>query len=217
MRKILTALAFGAATLAATPAIAEPLANPAAQLEKLSIDNLSEILRELGAQQIEPSTSAAGKSVTFRDGNIPYHMILAGCDKAGGACIATIMLVVIDGGSSNYPLDSFNSFNKDNSFVSAIKLDGTKFAVTRMIVTSGGISRQNMAVNIANFAQSPNEIIKFLSAQLVAGYENGGATQFQRAGLGMTQMPHAVLATPAEIGQILQSVKAPKTVASFRN
>ena len=140
MRKILTALAFGAATFTATPAIAEPLTNPAAQLEKLSIDNLSEILRELGAQQIEPSTSAAGKSVTFRDGNIPYHMILAGCDKAGGACIATVMLVVIDGGSATYPLDSFNSFNKDNSFVSAIKLEGTKFAVTRMIVTSGGIS-----------------------------------------------------------------------------
>ena len=212
MRFFAAALASVSIAIATAPyasAADLQLKDPTSQIENLTPENITAILTELGAQQIETHAVEGGhKLVTFKDGEVPFNLGFGLCDVRPGSCLALIMVVGFDPGTTHYPLELFNTFNRDNSFVSVVQLDGNKFAVSRMLFTDGGVSRKNVALNIANFAAAPAEVMKFLTSQLVAGYDQGSAAQFQRASLGAAQ-PRMVPIAAAEMVAIVKAQRVP--------
>lgn len=204
-RATLALLAGLAAAL--SPSLAEPpeppITNPGAIVDNLTAENVSELIRELGGQQIETRDVEGKKLVTFMDGNIPYNLGIALCDIRPGKCLALSLAVVINPGTTSYPLEIFNNFNKDNLFVTLIKLDSNRFGVGRVLLVDGGVTKKNLAINVASFALAFQEAMKYLSSQLVAGYQQNGT--FQRAGFG-TASPRPVLATPQEMARIMETM-----------
>ena len=215
MRVIATAYALLAATIAlgasvGTQASAAELAikNPGSQMELLTTASIKDLVTELGGQKAEAHDEAKDKSVTFMDGDVPFHLILIGCEEKSGGCLGMVMLVAIDAGATNHPLEAFNSFNTNNSFVTAVKLDGNKYAVTRMLVTEGGVTKKNVGVNIVNFAIAPEMIMKHLASQVVAGVQQDGA-QLQTASVG-TSRAQAIRLSPAELAHFAETQHLPK-------
>ena len=206
-RATLALLAGLAAALSTGPSLAEPaeppIANPGAIVDNLTADNVSELIRELGGQQIQTREVDGKKLVTFMDGNVPYNLGIALCDIRPGKCLAVAIAVIIDPGTTSYPLEIFNNFNKENLFVTLIKLEGNKFGVGRVLLVDGGVTKKNLAINIASFALTFQEAMKYLSSQLVAGYQQNGT--FQRAGLGAAS-PRPVFATPQEMTRIMDAM-----------
>ena len=217
MRKTLTAFAITVAALSAMPATAAQITNEKSQIEFVTTDNIAALLTELGAQQVQAQASGKSKSVTFQDGQIPYSVVLGVCDQGTGAnCEAAIMVVIFEGGTNNYALDSFNTFNKEHPFVSAIKLEENRFALSRMVVTTGGVSKKNLGVNIASFAQGPGALMQYLASQLVAGYQDGRtAAAFQRTSFGAAPL-RPVYATPRDLAQVERALNIPKGSPTLR-
>lgn len=221
MRVIATACTFLAVTFAlvvglGTPALGAelPIKNPGTQMELLTVANIKDLLTELGAQGVESQEDGKNKSVAFKDGETPFHIILIGCEEQPGGCLGMVILVAIDAGSTNHPLESFNSFNTGNSFMTAMKLDGNKYAVTRMVVTEGGVTKKNVAVNIVNFAVAPELIMKHLASQIVAGVQQDGA-QLQTASTG-TSRAQPIRLSPAELARIAGLQHLPKQTGLTR-
>jgi hypothetical protein len=90
-------------------------------------------------------------------------------------------------------------------YVTLVRLDANRFAVGRVHLVDGGVTKKNLAINIASFVMTFNETMKALSNQVVASaqprsvYLNAPA---RRA------MPQAVRATPEEIAHITKVMSA---------
>ncbi|MEQ1752629.1 MAG: YbjN domain-containing protein [Micropepsaceae bacterium] len=216
MRKSTAALAIALTTSLCVPVCAQQLTNEKSTIDYFTADNVSGLLKELGAQQVQVQSSDTGKSVTFQDGAIPYNAILTVCNKTTGAnCEATILVVIFEG-STSYPVDAFNNFNKEQSFVTAVKLEENKYAISRMLLSSGGVTKKNVAVNIASFASAPAKVMQYLSSQLVAGYQDGQGANLQRVSYNPAPS-HAIQATPRDIAQILKAVEHSTPTAALRH
>lgn len=59
------------------------------------------------------------------------------------------------------------------------KFDGTKTGIGRALLVDSGVTKKNVAINIATFAAAVQFAIKTLNEQVVAGI---GQSQFLRAG-----------------------------------
>lgn len=207
-------VAFAAVAVPARAAAPElKLSDPTAQIENLTAENVSAILQEVGAQQIETHQDGGKTIVTFKDGEIPYNLGFALCNIRPGTCLALVMVVGFDPGATHYPLELFNAFNKDNAFVSAVALDGNRFAVSRMLFTDGGVSRKNVAMNIVNFAAAPQVIMKFLASQIVAGADRATPAPFQQVSGGANAVRPVALA-PRDMVAILNAQQFPDGAAS---
>jgi Putative bacterial sensory transduction regulator len=195
-------LALSPASLAAEPA----LANPGAVTEVFTTANVTEILTALGAQEVGVRDVNNRKIVDFKSGEARFHAGLNSCDDKIGGCYSMVMIVAFEG-ASPYSLESFNSFNREYPFVSATKLEGNVYAVTRMLIAQGGITKQNIAINLASFAQAPAVIGNHLASQVVAGVQQNGG-RFQPVGLA-TGKPMTRALSTAEITYLLDRVKTP--------
>ena len=123
-------------------------------MEALTPANVSEILTELGAQEVGSRDVDKKKVVDFKSGDMTFHILLVACETRSDGCLAMVMATAFDPGQTSYSLESFNSFNREYPFVSAIKLEGNKYAVTRMLVVEGGVTKKNIAVNIVEFRRA---------------------------------------------------------------
>lgn len=197
-------MAFSPGTLAAESA----LTNPGTIIEGLSAANVSEILTELGAQEVATREVNKTTIVDFKSAAVGFHLVLAACNARPGQCLAMIMLVGFDSGETSYPLETFNSFNRDNPFASAIKMEGSRFVVTRMLVSDGGITKKNIALNIASFASAPQVVEKHLASQVIAGVQHNGG-RFQPASMAAPASPRHVSLSSSEILFIVGRQKMP--------
>ena len=192
------------ATLIAAPSFAAepPISNPGAQMENLTVANVSEILTELGAQTVEPHETTDGKKIiTFTDKGIPYNVGIV-CD--GGTCTGLVMIVAMAAGSGKYPLEMVNASNKENMLVTVTKLDEEKIGIGRVMVTDGGVTKKNVAINVATFVGAVQSTIKFLTSQLVAGIQQGSPATFQRASMDTTPLRPVAL-NSSEMGAIINA------------
>jgi hypothetical protein len=189
------------------------LSDPTAQIENLTAQNVTAILQELGAQQIETHQDGGKTVVTFKDGEVPFNLGFALCDVKPKTCLALVMVVGFDPGATRYPLELFNTFNKDNSFVTAVALDGNRFAVSRMLFTDGGVSRKNVAANVANFAAAPQVVMKFLASQIVAGTDRASPAPFQQVNAGANAVRPVAL-SPQEMAAIVNAQHLPDGAGS---
>ena len=187
MRRLLTVLTFLTASYFSAAALAAglPLIDPGAQIENLTPTIVAGLLAELGVQNVEQHNSNGKQIVTFVDAGIPYNLGLV-CDAS--ACTGLFMVVGMNTGADKYPLEILNASNKRNALVTVTQEDD-KILIDRVLITEGSVSKKNIAINLVTFVGSVQETLKFLTSQLVAGYQQGGPAQYQRASLGLGMRP----------------------------
>jgi hypothetical protein len=212
MRRTLAAFAVATALGASPSSAAAPaLSNPGAQIENFTPAIVSDVLTELGAQNIEQRNSDGDQIVKFTDAGIPYNFVLM-CDA--GVCTGLFMVVGMITDKNKYPLELLNASNKKNPFLTVTQQDEDRILFARILVTDGGVSKKNLAVNIVGFAFAVQESLKYLTTQLVASYQQGGPAQYQRASLGMSP-PRPVFLSPQEIAHAMPTL-APHHGTSLR-
>lgn len=209
MRRVCFALAAAAAFTAGQAVAAEPpelpLSNPNAVWDSISVENIAEILREVGAQQVEVHQDGANKVVTFVDGNLPYNLAPAVCQVRPGKCVGMILLVGLDMGTTKIPLESINKQNSSNLFVSFSKPEDSKIVIGRALLVDGGATKKNVAMNIVVFAAVVPEAIKGLSAQVIAS----AGPQFKQTAYGARQPLRPVFLTPSEVARYSETFTKP--------
>ncbi len=207
MRRVILGLASAALVLAA-PVLAQsdsPISNPSSIIDSASPEQVAELMRELGATNVEVRGSGDTKVVGFQVGNIPYNVGFSLCNVRPGKCLAMTTLVIVNSGDQPAPaLDALNTVN-GSMFVTLVRLDANRFAVGRVHLLEGGVTKKNLVVNIASYLLAFNETMKALSNQVVAGVQPRSV--YLSAPVRRT-MPHPVHATPAEIAHIAKAMSA---------
>lgn len=208
MRTTLFALA-SVAFLAAMPTLAAPaepsLSNPTSLIDNANPDQVAELLRELGAGNVEIRGTGNERVVGFQDGDVPHNVGFSVCNVRPGKCLAMTTLVVVNTGDQQAPaLDALNAVN-GSMFVTVVRLDANRFAVGRVHFIDGGVTKKNLAMNIAVYATTFQEVMKALSNQVVAGIQPRSVYLSAPA---RRTMPRPVQATPQEIAHIAKMMSA---------
>jgi hypothetical protein len=207
MRKLYFALAATAAFAAGQAVAAEPpeppLTNPMTLWDSVTPEGVAETVRELGGQQVEVRGTGADKIVSFVDGNLPFNLAVTICDVRPGKCVGLVMLVIMDTGTTKFSLDALNAQGQKNVYVSVVKFEDNKFGIGHALLVDSGVTKKNVAMNIATFASSVREVLKGLSTQVVAS--NGA--QFKPASLGPALRP--VFLNPTDTARYVQSIAKP--------
>jgi hypothetical protein len=209
MRSLLKACGvLAVASLAAMPAFAAeppepPITNPTQVIDNATVDNMKELLTELGAQQIEVQEGQGMTFLRFRDGDVPYNVGITLCNVRPGKCLAITFMVIVDPGATAYSLEALNAFNRDSLFVTLVKLDGNKFGAGRILLIDGGVTKKNLAINLGSFALTFRAALQYLSGQVVAGFEPPRG-HIQR--LDYRAPPRAVRATPQELVRLMNTM-----------
>lgn len=187
MRKALLGGVFmAAAAINAVPSSsAEPgdsfaLTEPMSILDSVSAENVSEVLREMNAQQVQVHDVEGTKVVTFVDGNIPYNMVVTLCDVRPGKCVGLVVVVALETGTLKFPPELINSHNKDYPFVCVVQLDNQRIGMGHAFLVDSGVTKKNLAMNIGTFAASVRESMKYLTSQIVASNEAGTKAPFDK-------------------------------------
>lgn len=219
MRKISIALAAAAAlnfgpALAADDANEPPITSPSQMIDGVTVENVSELAKELGGQNIEMREFNGRKTVIMMDGEVPYNLGLAICDMRPGKCVILLAFVLMDFGDANYPLEVVNSLNRDGWFLTMAKT-GEKNIMSfgRAIIVDGGVTKKNLAMNIGAFVGAFRETMKALKTQLVAGVYPGGA-QLKAQMIEPTVRP--VVPQPEEAARIMDKLAEAYRAASKR-
>lgn len=209
MHKIRATITFAAALAAGQAVAAEPpeppLTNPTALWDSVTPESVAETVRELGGQQVEIRGTGNERIVTFVDGNIPYNLAPAICDVRPGKCVGLIMVVIMDTGTVKLSLDALNAQNKTNVFVSVAKFEENKIGIGHGLLLDSGVTKKNLAMNIATFASTVRDTIKALSTPVVAS--NGA--EFRPTSFGPRPTLRPVFVNPAELARYVQSVAKP--------
>lgn len=205
MRKLCLSLA-AAATLAAPAFAADapepPISNPMSIIDSAGPEQFAEMMRELGAQQVQIREADGQKIVTFFNGEVPYNVGFSLCDIRPGKCLALTMIVVINLGTAAAPsLDTLNNANA-SMYVTAVKIDANRFAVGRVEIVDGGVTKKNLAINAGSFIVTFQALMKSLDEQVVAGL------QPRSTYLSAPVRPRAVFATPAEMARITKALSS---------
>jgi hypothetical protein len=215
MRKVLfgavlaaVALSNVAPTSAAEAGDITGLTKPGSVIDSVSTDNISEILREMGAQQIEVHDAGKMKVVTFVESNVPYNLGITLCDIRPGKCVGLVLIVAMDTGTLKFPLELINSHNKDNIFAAVTQIDSKKIGIGHALLIDSGVTKKNLAMNIGTFAISVQEAMKYLASQFVASNEKGGATPFEQVKFEPEAL-HPVPLSPEDITRLANAISEP--------
>jgi hypothetical protein len=216
MRKLCLAVTAAVALAAGAPAFAAeppepPITNPASIVDSADPEQMAQMMRELGAQQVQVREVEGQKVVTFFYGEVPYNIGFSVCDIRPGKCLAATMIVVVNLGTATVPpLESLNTVNS-GMFVTAVKLDANRFAVGRVSILDGGVTKKNLAINAGSFVVTFQALIKALDEQVVA------SAQSRNAYLSAPIRPRAVLAAPGDIARITKAMSANYATTLPRN
>ena len=216
MRHVL-ASAFAALTalslVSPAPVLAQDggpkLSNPKAIVDTVTPEMIQALITEMGGKDAQVRESENGKVVTFSDGSLPYVFGIAGCEVKPGKCMTLVMLVFVDMGASGITADMINTRNNDSFFATSVKIDDKVIAFGRGVLVDGGVTRENLSLNIAIYASLVREGIKHFGSQVVAA-RNMPATM-QNLSWGRAQV-RPILPTPQQLDSFMKSKEfAPKT------
>lgn len=192
MRALL--IATGLAILWEIPtAIAGPqqLADPNTVVQEISVNDFAALLTQIGATDVK-ADSAKG-IIEFTSGDAPHLVGL--CRKA--SCPSMVLLTPFKG---EYPIEYLNRFNQNQDGATALRLEEGIYAFKRAVTLAGGVTRRNLAINIAAFANDTPEFAKYLNAQLVASKDG---TQERK---GKPPTVEQVGLTPADIEKVVAEI-----------
>ena len=169
----LAALAFASSAALATNA---QISNGAAVIDTLDVQAVGAIISELGEQNVEVSDKGDAKSVTYVDEGQPYLTVVTLCDFKPGKCLALIQLTIVDLGTTVITSDQIVKLAGDNIFLTVFKPEGkgNLIAFARVMMIDGGVTRQNLAVNIENYVDTSRSTIRTLASKLISTGDHAG-------------------------------------------
>ena len=205
MRSLSTTAATLALLLAIPAANAEPakLANPTQIVDEIVAENVSALVTEIGGQQVEVRGSDGKKSVIFRDGGIPYVLTPTACVQTLGKCVGLSMIVLVDNSKSAFSLETLDTANRENGLLSFFREGNDKFVVGRIAVVDGGVTKKNLANEIALFVVSFQEAMKKMSSQTIASVNRPNPYLSATVGGGL---PQPILISPEYAARLTESL-----------
>lgn len=209
MRFSSTAAAVALAALLVVPATnaAEGdlpnLTNPTQIVDSVVAEDLAQILREIGGTDVQVRENKGKKGISFKDGDIPYTAAPVFCDIQPGKCLAFVMAVIVDNSQLNFTLDTLNSANRTTSFLTFFREENSKFIVGRVNLVDGGVTKKNIGMQVALFAEEFREAMKRLQTQLTVGLDR--RVPYQRVAYGPVRI-RAIPAAPDEVARIADTM-----------
>lgn len=195
-----------AALLAAaglSPRAAAEVTDPTRMVDRVTIELLTEVIRELGGKDIRVQEADGQKSITFVDANVPYNVTLALCKKANpGECYGFGVLVLMQ--DANYSWEVLNKTNQDTMLVTVFKDEEPgKLGVARVELTLGGVTKKHVAEAITWFVIDLQDMLKALGSQVTAEAAKDGKN------VALIPTPRPVAATPQEIARLSKRAARP--------
>ena len=89
------------------------------------------------------------------------------------------------------------------------------FAVSLLWAFSFGLIKRHLGGLDSSFVAAVRETLKFLTTQVVAGYQQGGSSQFQPVGMATDQLRPAAMA-PEDVLKVMDKMAARKALG-FKN
>ncbi len=156
------------AVFTVTAALFTSTANADALIKKFTVDKVKAILTSAGAQDVTSKTTSGLDVVSFSSGELKHVGVLTVCSKDGSGCLGLQLLTGWDSGGS-VPYQTLNSFNYQVPFGSAFIDPDKTLVYNRYIICDGGVSDENVRINIANFVVGSKKLLQFmLDSQKVA-------------------------------------------------
>jgi hypothetical protein len=183
------------------------IANPSAVIDTITPESVKALVVEMGVKDAQIRDGENNPVVTFVDGNLPYVFGITGCDIRPGKCLSLVMLIFVDMGASGITADMINARNTDSFFATSIKVDDKVIAFGRGVLVDSGVTRKNLGMNIAVYANLVRDGIKHFSSQIVASRGLPGTVQNLSYVQGQGPV-RAVLPTPAQLNAALKSYDA---------
>jgi hypothetical protein len=162
MRHMTIAVATTLALAAlATPADARNvISDPAKIVESADAATIAAIVNEMGFAKAEIREDKGEKAVVFTYNEQPYIISVTGCDT--GKCESMIPIALVDTSPQTITTEQLVKITDDNIYLAAFKLDGNVVGFGHVVIMEGGVTRQNVAVNIADFIVTYEETLKKL-------------------------------------------------------
>lgn len=212
MRSIISAIAIAALTACVMPAGAAGLTNEKSQIETLTAANVTEILTELGARDVQSAERNGKTVITFKDGEVGYNAGII-CDNLG--CTTLYLLLALNTGDKRYSLDDINAANKANFLVQVVQHDQDTIFMSHAMFTDGGVAKKNIAVTIASFVRAVGESYKILTSRIVASNTRGQTSPFQPVSMANRGLPSERIA-PEEALRVMESMQGRKELGFRR-
>jgi hypothetical protein len=140
-------------------------------IDTLDVTTVGKLVMEVGGQRVETKEEGDNKVVSFYDGETPFLAIITLCDIKPGKCIALVQISVLSTGTTDVPVEAINKHNSENVLITAFKLEGNKIGFARAVIVDGGITRQNLAINIAAFVIAFGDSVKKLQNPLTSSLQ----------------------------------------------
>ena len=164
MKKLLTALPVAAALLCASLGAAS--ADDATSIQYFTAENVSALLTKWGAAKVTQGKMKSGETkIEFDVQGVTHTAILLACPQGKPGCLGLYLGVPVAIKDGKAPAEAINGFNDALPFGKAVRVDdGSVVVLFRYVISDGGISEENLNVNVAVFTQTPEILAKYLSS-----------------------------------------------------
>lgn len=192
------ALALAPFTALTTSAADSQVSDASKIIDSLDVTTVGQLIAEIGGQKVETREEGDKKVIIFYDNGQPYLTLVTACTATPGKCIALAQMAIVDTSPLQISLDQINTVNSDSLFMTGFKLEGANVGFGRVLIVDGGVTRQNLAVNIAAFVVTFPEMMKKLKGQLTSSIQPSQPGAAAMA--NVTFKP--VVASPAQVKAI---------------
>ena len=161
MRRLMTFASASAAVLLLTalglPSDRGHAAEGSQLITLFTVDDLTEIAKQQGATEIQSSVEDGEPVIALKKDDLYFGFVLRGCQPALG-CKALQLALYFEPGKTPFALDDVNALNVKYALVKFFVAKDGALAMSRFIIADGGISKDNVAANIAHFFAMPGTI-----------------------------------------------------------
>lgn len=158
------------ALFAATLALAafgarEATAADAKIITEFTVQNLTEILTEMGGTEITPVTDPSGTTtVVVKFQGEPTSFTMIGC-TAGQTCRDLQMWILFEADADRYTADFANGFNGTWLDVTAYARKDKSLMLRSLLISNGGLTREHIIETFKLLLNAPNLLVEYVQAR----------------------------------------------------
>ncbi len=126
-------------------------------------DNVIAALTGLGVKDAKAGKQGTLETISFTHNKLSYALVFRLCDGAKGGCRGLLQVIFFRTNGKSYSTATMNSFNQSYAFAAASLVSGDKVALSRYLMSDGGMMPDNLKQNFKVFMEMPAELISHLS------------------------------------------------------
>jgi hypothetical protein len=142
----------------------EPTKEPALPIEYFNVDNVSAVLTNLQAVDIKAGKTTSGLNVVrYQLNKTNFFAVLVVCPGQSG-CLGLLLGAGVQGEGAEVSFEVINEYNEKQPFSKAVRIGSDHvIALSRYVISDGGISEANLRSNVLNFSIVPAHFARFVS------------------------------------------------------